>query len=67
MLITNVLGNHLCSGRYHTYRGVLNAVGEDMRSLWGAAVSALRDRGYYSEKEAEDDMRWIAAEIMKVG
>ena len=67
ILITNVVGRHLTSGKHHTYRGVLGAVGVDMLKLWSAAVSAMQQRGYYSAEEAQEDMRWIQAEIKNVG
>ncbi len=67
ILITNVLGNRLTSGHYHVYRGVLSAIGDDMLNLWGTAVSAMHQRGYYSDDEAQEDMRWIQAEINNVG
>lgn len=67
ILITNVLGKHLGSGHYHIYRGVVNTSGQEMLESWHAAIQTLRDKGYYSDAEAEDDNKWIEEQIKKVG
>jgi hypothetical protein len=67
ILITKVLGRHLSSGWYHVYRGVLSMVGSDMLKVWSAAVARLKDQGYYSSEEADEDMRWIREQIKGVG
>lgn len=67
LLILNVLGRHLSSGQYHIYRGVLNAVGTDMLSMWTAVVQAMEDRGYYDNAKTKEDMKWIRDGIKKVG
>ncbi len=67
MLIANVIGDELSTGSYHVYRGVLGAVGNDMLKLWNATISALKERGYYSDAEVEEDMRWIREQISNAG
>jgi len=67
VLITNVLGRHLSSGQHHTYRGVLGMVGSDMLKVWSAAISRLKERGYYSADEADQDMQWIRDQVKAVG
>ena len=67
LLITNVLGRHIGSGAYHTYRGVLNMVGQDMLEVWHAAQNAMRERGYATEQEAAKDNRWMKKQIRKAG
>lgn len=67
ILITNVIGRHLSSGRYHVYRGALSNIGNDLLHAWRAAVEALKERGYYTTEEALEDMRWMLKEIESAG
>jgi len=67
MLITEVTGKLLQSGSYHVSRGVLSTVGTDLRTLWVRAVMELRERGYCSETEANDDLEWILKQIKEGG
>lgn len=67
LIILNVLGRELTSGRYHTYRGVLNLTGKQMLELWYYSVGCLKDNHYYTETEAANDLKWIRDEIKKVG
>ena len=67
LLITNVLGRHIGSGAYHTYRGVLNIVGQDMLEVWQAAQEAMQERGYATEREVAKDNRWIKKQIKNAG
>lgn len=67
ILICNVLGRHLSSGEHHTYRGVLGFMGSDMLQLWTKAIATLRERGYYTDEQANDDMSWIKEQIKNVG
>jgi len=67
MLITEVTGKLLQSGSYHVSRVVLSTVGTDLRTLWVRAVMELRERGYCSETEANDDLEWILKQIKEGG
>lgn len=67
MLITNVIGHHLTSGRHHIYRGLLSIEGRDMLKLWNTAVYALRERGFYTDAKVEKDMKWIREQMKNVG
>lgn len=67
LLVTNVLGRHIGSGRYHTYRGVLNSVGADMHKLWNSAQQIMVERGYSTEAEATEDNLWVQKQIKNAG
>jgi len=67
LVITNVLGSHISSGQNHIYRGTLSVVGADMLKVWSAAVASLKERGYYSDAKAEEDMQWIRQQIKNAG
>jgi len=63
LLITNVTGEHLSLGNYHVYRGILNALGNDMLSVFTRAVDAMLRRGYHSKDDAEEDLKWVHQQI----
>lgn len=67
VLITNVLGRQLSSGRYHLYQGTLGSVANDMLKVWRGAVETMIDRGYYTKEEGLKDMRWVVREIENAG
>ena len=67
LLVTNVLGKHIGSGRYHTYRGVLNIVGSDMHKLWHSTQQTMVERGYSTEAEVAEDNLWIQKQIKNAG
>ena len=67
LLVTNVLGKHIGSGRYHTYRGVLNIVGSDMHKLWHSAQHTMFERDYCTEAEVAEDNLWIQKQIKNAG
>ena len=67
LLMTNVLARHLCSGAYHTYRCILSMQGEHLLKLWDYAVEQLLESGFYDQSKADDEERWVRAEMKKVG
>ncbi len=67
LLISNVVSEMLISGKFHTYRGVLNVEGDNLRSLWRKSVNELHSSGYYSDDEYQKDMDWMREELVKVG
>lgn len=67
LLITNVLGRHIGSGSYHTYRGVLSMVGQDMLKVWHSAQTTILDRGYASQQEVNEDNQWMQEQIKNAG
>lgn len=67
LLITNVIGRHLGSGDHHTYRGVLNMVGQDMLKVWHSTQKAMLNKGYVSEQEVNEDNQWIREQIKNAG
>ena len=67
LIILNVLGRELTSGKHHVYRGVLSATGERLLDLWAYAVQQQHKSGYYDAAAVKKDMDWIAREIKEVG
>jgi hypothetical protein len=67
ILITNVLAGLLPSGRYHTYRGVLSGAGTAMLAGWERSLTQLRERGYYTDEQVQQDREWIRKQIKEVG
>jgi len=67
MLVKNVSGKLLQSGSYHVDRGVLSIAGTDLRTLWVRAVMELRERGYCSEREANEGLERILKQIREGG
>jgi len=67
ILITNVVGNYLGSGRYHTYRAVLGMVGSDMFKLWNVAQNVMLKSGYCTEAEIAEDNAWLRKQVQQAG
>lgn len=67
LLITNVIGQLISSGSFHTYRGVLSLVGQDMLKVWHSAQKTMQERGYCSEEEVAEDNNWIKRQIAAAG
>lgn len=67
VLITNVFGWQLSSGRYHIYRGMLGSIGNDMLKLWRTAIERMMERGYYTKEEGLQHMRWLVRGIENAG
>jgi hypothetical protein len=67
LLITNTLDNHICSGKYHTYRGILSYKGQALLNLWDWAVDKMFYEGLHTEQQAEDDKNWVREQIKNVG
>jgi len=66
-LIRNSLGNHLCSGEFHSYRGLLDQTGQEMLSLSRKTVHAMLSAGYCTEIDAEAHMLYITEGIKNMG
>jgi hypothetical protein len=67
LLITNTLGEQISSGTHHVYRGVLGIIGRDMLKVFQIAVHTMKEKGYYTDQEAEKDMQWVNEQIKKAG
>ncbi len=67
ILITNVLAEHLQSGQFHVYRGILGMVGQDMLKLWDIAAKDIRKLGYHTEEEMQKELTWIREQIKQMG
>ena len=67
--IANLAGDHLESGAYHMYRGVLNplGLGYDFLRLFNMAVDTLLKESAISEKEAEEQKATIRECMKNVG
>jgi hypothetical protein len=67
--IANLAGDHLESGAYHIYRGVLNPLGLgcDFLRLFNMAIDRLLKEGAISEKEAKEQKAGIKESIKCVG
>jgi len=67
--IANFAGEHVESGAYHIYRGVLNplGLGNDLLSLFDMATDRLLEDGAISEKEAKEQKAGIRKNIKCVG
>lgn len=66
-VIADALVRHIGSGRYHTYRGLLSMVGNDMLKSFNAVQKLRVQRGYCAEAAVEDDARWLRERIKEVG
>lgn len=67
MLLTNVIGEELGSGRHHVYRGRLGVVGLDMQRMWNAAQDLMVERGYASGDERKEDDAWLQRQVSGAG
>ena len=67
LLIANVVGAHLMSGKYHIDRGALGMVGSDMLAFWRSTQTTMLERGYATQIEVEEDNLWIRDQIKAVG
>ena len=67
--IANLAGDHLESGAYHMYRGVLNplGLGYDFLRLFDMAIDRLLKEGAICEKEAKEQKAGIKESIKCVG
>lgn len=67
--IANFAGDHVESGAYHIYRGVLNSLGlgNDLLSLFDMAIDRLLEDSVISEKEAKEQKAGIRKNIKHVG
>ncbi|MBR9874747.1 MAG: hypothetical protein GYB23_10805 [Vibrionaceae bacterium] len=66
-LITNVIARNILSGSYHTYRGVLNSVGNDMKKLWLNLQDYMVSQGDIKFEEKEKDNDWLNEQIKMIG
>ena len=66
-IVVALLRIQLSSGNFHTYRGLLNMVGENMRFVWSAAVDELVKEGLGSPEGAKEARAELAEEIRTVG
>lgn len=66
-VVIALLRIHLRSGNYHTYRGTLSMVGENMRSVWSAAVKEFVNLGFGTAEGADEVRAELAEEIRSVG
>jgi len=67
ILIFNVLTRNLESGWYHTYRGVLTTIGQDMLRLWHITEKEMINRGYSTPEAYAADVEGLMMSIRSVG
>lgn len=67
LLVLNVLGEELTSGKYHIYRGVLSTGGKMLLRLWVYAVEQQKQSGFYDEEKAKEELQWIMDQVKQVG
>lgn len=67
MLTTNVIGRMIASGRFHSYRGVLNFQGQDLRRLWLKTNSLMVDLQFIDKASADKDNLWLFEQIRNAG
>ena len=66
-IIVALLRIQLRSGNYHTYRGTLSMIGENMRSVWGAALKESVALGLVTPESAEEIRVELADEVRCAG
>ena len=67
VLVTNVAGEFLRTGRFHLYRGHLSLAGESLRGVFLSAVEELEQNGYHSIEDSAKDRKWLANAISEAG
>ncbi|MEP7367450.1 MAG: hypothetical protein ABI972_29675 [Acidobacteriota bacterium] len=67
VVVQNILADHLCSGNYHVYRGMLSMAGQQLMSAFNRACSELEQRGYATPEENEQSLQHVRKAISEVG
>ena len=67
MLTTNVIGRMIASGEFHSYRGVLDFQGQDLRRLWLKTNSVMVDLQFIDKASADKDNLWLFEQIRNAG
>ena len=68
-MIANIAGDHVESGQYHIYRGVLNpmGMGGDLLKIFDAAVDEMVTIGAVDEEYAKEQKNGVRENIKTVG
>jgi hypothetical protein len=67
ILIFNVLTRNLEGGWYHSYRGVLTVIGQDMLRLWHVTEKEMIKRGYSTKEAYAIDTEGLMRSIRSMG
>ncbi len=69
IMIANIAGDEVESGKHHMYRGVLNPLGygNELLIIYYLAIDELLKIGYISEQKAEENKIGIRENIKNVG
>lgn len=67
VLISNVADHKLCSGNFHTYRGTLNMVGQQLLQVFTTASRQMVECGMRTEAEYEADAQRLKNELASIG
>lgn len=59
LLVSNIAGEMIRSGRYHIYRGILGMQGTQIKHLFLKTISTMNEKGYSTLDETEKDRKWI--------
>ena len=66
-IIYNKMIECLCSGQYHTYRGMLSGTGNEMLAIWGMTSAALVQRGFVKKEDVDNQRKDLMEEIRSMG
>ena len=67
MVAKVVVDQELPLGNYHTYRGTLSMIGNDMWKLYLVCIQLLKDHDLLNEEEAENDIASMKEDIANAG
>lgn len=67
LLLSNISGEFLGSGRYHVYRETLSMVGHELLNVFNYAVDEMEKAGFHDAKAAQGDRQWIREQVRKAG
>ena len=69
IMIANIAGDEVESGKHHLYRGVLNPLGygSELLKIYYLALDELVKMGHIDEEEAEENRLGIKENIKSVG
>src|SRR5205085_8214893 len=69
LVLSNVTGLALATGRFHVYRNTLSYVGEDVQKVFLRSVNEMERLGFYvgREQTAAKDRQWLRNQIADAG
>jgi len=67
MLIATTAGEHVGSGHYHIYRGLLDEVGNELLEIFDSTIDELVILGTLKKKEAKEHKETVRENIKEMG